>query len=148
MWTPDHSYWRQKKNSSYYPALFEIPFPSWKITENFNFPRKNSHFPLKKKKPKMVWIVWGVFFLALPRVHMKNGQILTGNEAFLGVLFSISSFKNGCFWDRSKTDPPKKDGFRDVCFARGNEQKICFWCIDLIRHVRFIKETYENLFWS
>ena len=97
MWTPDHSYWPQKKNSSYYPALFEIPFPSWKITEKFNFSRKNSHFPLKKKKPKMVWIVWGVFFWGYPEFTWKMIKSLPEMTPFWAFYFQFPCSKTAVF---------------------------------------------------
>ena len=108
MWTSDDSYWRQKKNCSYYPEHFRFHFYSFKndcfllkiekIREKHPFfqffCKKTVIFEIVKMKSKMLWIVWAVFFLALPRVHMKSRQILTGNEAFLTVLFLISFFKN------------------------------------------------------
>ena len=72
MWTPDHSYWPQKKNSSYYPALSEIPFPSWKITEKIQFFPKKQPFSIKEKEAQNgLDSMRSFFFGVTPSSHEK-----------------------------------------------------------------------------
>ena len=128
MWTPDHSYWPQKKNSSYYPALFEIPFPSWKITEKIQFFPKKQPFSIKEKEAQNgLDSMRSFFFGVTPSSHEKWSNPyrkwrLSGRSIFNFLvqkqLFFIDFHSNSFKWENIKRGGVCLDGFFWPEFAK------------------------------
>ena len=163
MWTPDHSYWPQKKNSSYYPALSEIPFPSWKITEKIQFFPKKQPFSIKEKEAQNgLDSMRSFFFGVTPSSHEKWSNPyrkwrLSGRSIFNFLVqkqlffmdFHSNSFKCFIFFNdfsykftsfvRKTPDATtwfriEKSGFFQYC-----PQNPHFWTFKKYNHIYFYK---------